>query len=390
MTDVSVRHSIHLKDLTISRIVSNILGRPLAIREEDVDATLPNLQVDYMFLSRISEPNYQDMLRHDRMPIFTHIVRYRLLCGQIMTTMHTKPNPDQNVTDIRTRRWSLSEDLAQWRQQSANLGLSTSTLGGSAPSSCFASAIWLDMIYHNAMLMLYRPSPTLDTSRDAAGVQTIFTSAKQSIAAYTSLHRARMLNHSWLTLQAIFMSGLSYVYAVTMHFQERRRLQGGIGGLLIRDPSTIEVVSDTRACSNVLVAVSERWKSLQHCFDVFNRLSDAVLLDVIKFESGSVPYTGPNLFDDGFDSGDANPTQLSQSQEADGSDLRWNAAQFAAQAHEQDQVQTTSFNPSPLAIENEFRDSFNDLQELYNQQHIDISVFQLSQAWFDTFGVPSG
>jgi hypothetical protein len=43
------------------------------------------------------------------------------------------------------------------------------------------------------------------------------------------------------------------------------------------------IVNDTRACSTVLVAVSERWTSARNCHVVSGRLSDAVLADVVDF-----------------------------------------------------------------------------------------------------------
>lgn len=372
-----------------NRIVSNILGRPLALRTEDIDTSLPASTNDEILLSGIPDPAVAESLRGSRTSIFAHITKYRLLCGKIMLAMHGKPLLDQTDADIRFQRQCLSTEVEEWWRGTEALGLDDESSRAEKTRSCFRSREWFEMIFHNAMLMIYRPSPRLDVARDTVALRHMFASAKQSIALYAQLHRARTLNHSWLTLQAVFMSGLSYIFAVSMHFRERRRRGGGgVHGLLDRDPSTIEVVNDTRACSNVLVAVSERWNSMRHCFEVFNRLSDAVLADVIKFESGPPPPS-QNAPPHGsvIDGSPSSPASLlpiaafipNQTQQE-----TWNAA-FPSPTN----AAGETFYSSPLAVDNEFRDSFDDLQQLYDQQQVDISVYQLSQAWFDSFGLIS-
>lgn len=49
----------------------------------------------------------------------------------------------------------------------------------------------------------------------------------------------------------------------------------------------MEIVNDSRACSNILVAVSERCNAPRNCHEVFDRLSDAVLADAVEL------YTRP-------------------------------------------------------------------------------------------------
>jgi hypothetical protein len=80
------------------------------------------------------------------------------------------------------------------------------------------------------------------------------------------------------------MAGLSYIYAVGRHFRAKCLSAGGDqpSTPLDEDPSIMGIVNDTRACSNVLVAVSERWSAPPRCHVVFDRLSDAVLADAIE------------------------------------------------------------------------------------------------------------
>ena len=337
--------------------------------------------------------NEQLVTKH-RISVFLHITNYRLLCGDIIQTLHNRGKATQTDEILRTERENFASDLEDWRRHAVETARSITTGDRIATSSCFTSPTWFEMVYHNAMLMLYRPSPTLEIARDSAAMQTVFTSAQASIAAYETLHRLGVLNHSWITLQALFMTGLSYVYAVTMHCQVRRRPINHMSrGLLHTDPTMMEVVNDTRACSNVLVAVSERWKSLQRCVDVFNRLSDAILIDVIKFSPGSGPGSGSGS---GSTTAQLNSDQSQQQSEPSETvsgplsagleqPLMWNGQSFHPALGHGDMPS----NPSPLAIENEFRDSVFDLQQMYNQQQVDMSVYQLSQVWSNSFGFPA-
>jgi hypothetical protein len=380
--------------LTRSRIVSNILGRPLAIRTQDVDTALPSETSQELLLSGLEPSTAEQLLTTNRVDVFLHVTRYRLLCGNIIQTLHNRGHRTQTDDEVREQRERFATDLEDWRREAVKTAQSITSGRQLETTSCFTTPTWYDMVYHNAMLMLYRPSPTLEISRDAVAVQTVFNSSQAAIAAYATLHRMGALNHSWLTLQALFMAGLSYVYAVTMHCQVRRRpLVQGRGGLLQTDPTMLEVVNDTRSCSNVLVAVSERWKSLQRCVDVFNRLSDAILVDVIKFSAGSGPGSGPGSGSaTALSSSDHSQHQPEHTEPVEGTlstginqPILWNNESFGQSLTHGD----LASNPSPLAIENEFRDSAFDLQQMYNQQQVDMSVYQLSQAWCDSFGFPS-
>lgn len=366
------------------RIVSNILGRPFSIQMSDVDAQLPTTENDEVMAMGLSETVTSHHSLSGSTDIFVHIVQYRLLCGKIVTTMHGQPGRSMQDENIISLRDGLAEDVVHWGRKTLHLILPPEA----ASSSCFRSKAWFEMLFHNAMLMLYRPSPKLDVSQDADGLQRIFSSAKESITLYSALHRSRRLNHSWLSLQAIFMSGLSYIFAASMHFRERQRINSlsnpplpSDNGPLGRDPTTLEVVNDTRACSNVLIAVSERWSALRHCSEVFNRLSDAVLTDVIKFECdprGASRRSGV-VTPRRQDAPPQAPLPTNVLLQDNTPSVPWN---YAGPAPVQEME--PSMSPlSQLAVDTEFRHTFDHLQLLYDREQIDYSASQLTQAWYD-------
>ncbi len=174
------------------------------------------------------------------------------------------------------------------------------------------------------------------------------------------------------------MAGLSYIYAVSRHMRDRRQQIRSGGCCLDQDPSTIEVVNTTRACSNVLVAVAERWSNLRHCHEVFDRLSDAVLADSIKLQTAQ--QSTPQRTAQPVMSVSQIVTAGAHQEEITGQNSRQYTQSSASTLHStglyQSQLQT-----SPLAVDNEFLHCFDDLQHLYDQQQLEEPVMHLSNDW---------
>ncbi|CAN9230527.1 unnamed protein product [Alternaria alternata] len=257
------------------------------------NTALPSDLCDKILLSGVETPMAEHLVACRRVSIFVQIIKYRLLCGDIIETLHNQGRKNLPDDELRHRRDQFAADLKTWR--------------------------------------------------------------------------------------------LNVERVVPPSSANRRQL----GGLLNKNPSTMEVISDTRTCSNILVAVSERWKSLQRCVDIFNRLSDAILIDVIKFST--TPINATHLPTN--DSGNRDEQYRDRSElaaETNSNDLvqhpQWNHASYL-QPMGTDRVVSSL---SPLAIENEFRGSAFDLQQMYDQQQVDMSVYRFSQAWFDSFDFYGG
>lgn len=335
--------------LCMDRITSLILGRPCAIRDDDFDHVCPE---DDTTISSTSDRNGQTMPF-----VFKHIVSYRLLCGQIVAALHRKKSSEVSEQQVSRVRQRLCADLDGWRQDVEQLQLEQTS---QTSSSCHLSMEWYNLLYSNAMLILWRPSPLLpEVSHDATSLQFIFESAKQSITIYASLHKSRKINYSWITLQSVFLAGLSYVYACGRHFRSRWRNPSQPS--LQKDPTTIEVVNDTRACSNVLVAVSERWNALRNCHEVFDRLADAVLSDAIKLQTSQAQQLAQSMM----------PQPVNVNNGTFGNALVTPRS-------------STTF--SPLAVDTEFLHCFDDLQQLYNTQQIEDPIMELSHDWLGYLG----
>ncbi|PVH85592.1 hypothetical protein DL98DRAFT_451788 [Cadophora sp. DSE1049] len=271
----------------MDRIVGITLGRPFAINLDDIDVELPSQEYDHVFHLPLNEGAGESSI--NRTAIFVHITQYRILCGRLIKSLHGLKQPEHDRRKILETRDKLLADLDIWREKTKDLRLLDMNLESpiSQDRSSFQSNEWYEVLYANAVLFLYRPSPMLaDSSRDATSLQKIYSSSQKAITLYAYLHRSRKINYSWITLHAVFMAGLSYVYAISRHLKGRRSTQAG--SQLDSDPSITEFINDTRACSQVLVAISERWNAIRQCHEVFDRLSDAVLGEAIKLQ-----YTPP-------------------------------------------------------------------------------------------------
>ncbi|KAJ5589832.1 hypothetical protein N7450_003804 [Penicillium hetheringtonii] len=339
--------------LDMDRVVSITLGRPLAIHLEDVDTALPDPDLD--------ESNELDGDKPHGVPspiaIFNHITRYRILSGKVMVSLHGNRGQSHDEISIGDRRSTLFRELENWRSETKDLRLIADTQ--KTRQSSFLSPEWYELLYYNTLLMLYRPSPALSNVqiRTPLALQPIFDASKEAISRYAMLHTSQRINYTWITLHAVFMAGLSYIYAVSGHFRARRVNNSSSYSTttLTADPSILEVVNTCRSCSIVLVAVSERWATPRHCHKVFDRLGDAVLADVISF------FTKPQQTDS-----------------------------LALSGQQQKTLHDTTRRNALLhlvsGVDLALRDCFDDLQHFHDAHGGDGPIQQLSQDWLDEIG----
>ncbi|KIW28917.1 uncharacterized protein PV07_04770 [Cladophialophora immunda] len=369
--DSEVRRRCFWCVLAMDRITSITLGRPLAIHLDDFDTELPRAEANIVVSpdNNLSPSEPVGSAPYQlRTAIFVLIVRYRLICGKVLTSLHNviRSKADSSF-DFESRRRHIIEELESWRADSFTL-----PIGGSlsdSDRSSFRSREWYDLLYQNAILMLYRPSPSFhDVLSSIDTLQRIYDASQKSIAIYAYLHKSRRINYTSMTLHGVFIAGLSYIYAIRSHLQIRRRelltgISGPSPGGLSADPTINQMVNTTRDCSNVLVAVSERWSTARNAHQVFGRLSDALLSELIEFQSQARNGLGNG------------------------------GSQYPVAGQEQDQnMSTMSITPAarqqffsstaPNGMDFSYQDCFQDLQNLYTTYDFaNVSMMQASQDW---------
>lgn len=359
--------------VAMDRVASLTLGRPLAVQLEDIEVDLPRIEIpsEPRPLGRSLAPGpYGTVEWHLRTSIFVHIVRYRIICGKILNSLHrdTKKSRDGSPYYAEVRD-SLVQELQDWRLGIAQLPLfATDNTQPASPASgsSFRCEEWYQLLYHNGILMLFRPSPCLfDAPRNSIALQHMFDSSQAAMNSYCNLHRGRRMNYSWVTLHSIFIAGLSYIYALRIHFRHLRDSEGN-GARLQSTPAIGQVVNDTRACSKVLVAVSERWVMARNCSEVFDKLSDAVVADVVEAQINPVLAAGSQLI----------PPVAEQNADMGAvPNLGLAEAPYPS-------VANSSFS---MTVDDTLRDCYGDLQNLCCDQYHSDAISQLSQEWL--FGI---
>ncbi|CAG8372351.1 unnamed protein product [Penicillium salamii] len=350
--------------LAMDRVVSITLGRPFAIQLDDVSLKFP---------TDVLENGGSLHTEQHRDAVFAHITQYRILCGKIMSSLH-RGRHTNNETSALAAQATLANDLKDWRSRTKTI-FPIESPSSAAKLSSFLTVEWYEMIYHNALLMLYRPSPALplSSSRATVAVPIIYNSAKQAIGYYAHLHELQRINYTWITLRSVFMAGLSFVYAAGQHFRTKKSPFTQPSPILDSDPSIMEIVNICRSCSNVLVAVSERGNIPRHCHRVFDRLSDAVLKDAVDYHTSPVMSQPP---------GPSAPVPLFNNNPSHGP-----ATEYAMEILPSEGWNFNDAVPSSiLAVDDVFRDCFDDLQHFHESAFGEDPIGQLSQDWLGQIG----
>ncbi|KAI9745062.1 MAG: hypothetical protein M1818_001340 [Claussenomyces sp. TS43310] len=268
----------------VVKVVSFTLGRPAALRDSDIDVSLPSHLDDESFgpdRPILQEPHCEGNPGPNISP-FLHLIRIRRLSGEILSTFYSAKQGANIFQEEKERvRRTFYEELISWRNDTQLLNLAERCSDKGVYVSSFLTPEWYTAVFNNAMLLLYRPSPFLPhpTAMTGMGTEerdhvTLFSAAKDTITAYSELHRKRRLNYSWITLHGVFIAGLAYVYGVGRALKDSRQT--------MPIPDYLNIINDTRACSNVLVAICERWNVARRSCELFNKLSNAVIRDAIN------------------------------------------------------------------------------------------------------------
>ena len=153
-------------------------------------------------------------------------------------------------TDLEDFRRRTLAKLNAWRP----LALS-STLRSSIRAT-------LEMRYHQAVLLLYRPSPAFPIC-SSEPLKHCAAAARDSIRLFDSQQRAGRLPRTFLHLHETLLAGLTLLFCVLR----------GEADTIPRNRFAPEL----RAASSILAAMSETWMEARQARNVLDRLSDVVL-----------------------------------------------------------------------------------------------------------------
>lgn len=274
-------------------------------------------------------------------------------------------------------RHRLRRDLEDWRDQVSRLSLPTrkANPGVRQYPSSFVSPEWYHAVFHNSILLLYRPSPcfphhtsyTEDTNMDES-LWYLATSAKAVLNIYSGIHRERKLNYSWITLHAVFMAGLSYIYSIGQALA-RCQVRGTPNANL---PDYIEILEVTRSCSTILVAITEHCNIAQGSWSIFDKLSTALINEAVNVQF-SVNSRQSNLMTpDG-----SGVREQPQSDSSTLSSIQQNRTQQLFN------TSTLTGLPSSVMEEDELQCGIESFQDVFNDNIFSEFSANLEQPWFE-------
>ncbi|GAB7349354.1 hypothetical protein MBLNU459_g8484t3 [Dothideomycetes sp. NU459] len=295
---------------SFDRLVSTCVGRPFGITDQVITTEFPTLLDDkyittngfiappaseygsipsskhvsyHYFRLRLLQSEILQVLQHRQ----TQQVRERGTLNQANQFMHTGlPSPFlHNYSSFREWRNDIDRRLYEWIESSP-----TQTMTGVAFSPLF-----LELNYWQTVIMLYRQSlsvpPSLAGELDAStgddvtspghvdyedegDEEMVFLKVAEAgqkvLKIYRQLHRVRLVNYTFLATHHLFMSGISFLYAIWHSTVVRSRL-------------TLDDVDFTvLAATSVLGDLMEKCPPAEACRDAFDRMSKATISMCMK------------------------------------------------------------------------------------------------------------
>jgi hypothetical protein len=289
---------------SFDRLVSTCVGRPFGITDQVITTEFPTLLDDkYITPSGFLTPPQNE---YGSIPSYKHVsyhyFRLRLLQSEVLQVlqhrqtqqfrergtvnvanrwMHTDlPSPFlSRYSSFREWRGDIDRRLYEWIESSP-----TQTMTGVAFSPLF-----LELNYWLTVTMLYRQSlsvpPSLAGELDASTGDDVTSpghvdyeeedeemvflkvaeAGQKTLKIYRQLHRVRLVNHTFLATHHLFMSGISFLYAI-WH------------STVVRSKLTLDDVDFTiLAATSVLGDMIEKCPPAEACRDAFDRMSKATI-----------------------------------------------------------------------------------------------------------------
>ncbi|CAM1503321.1 Fc.00g080970.m01.CDS01 [Cosmosporella sp. VM-42] len=254
----------------IDRVASFILGRPVGIADDSIDAELP-LDIDDENITPgglLKEPrsSYDDPPTN--MTGAIHVIKLRRLWSKISDNIYppiTKSGENQGLA-----KKPLIDGLAQELEEWHNSIPYPPDHSGSDPLSVFASHEWFRLAYDHSVLILYRhwithvPPPGEEQCVDEA-FETCSARAREMCLLYRRLYQSQTIQFTWGSLHILFLGGLTYLYCLWRSAKVREKAR------------RMDVINTCMACNTVLVIIAERWSQATTYRDIFELLSEKTI-----------------------------------------------------------------------------------------------------------------
>ncbi|PSN74071.1 hypothetical protein BS50DRAFT_566967 [Corynespora cassiicola Philippines] len=258
LMSVEMRSRVFWSAYALDRNISITLGRPCAIREEDIDLALPQNLRDKDLVGVYSQVEVctRSMFVPLDMSTFIHIIKLRQLQSRIQGLFYAADTTQVRTEGVQLHRMMLRAQLDEWISQSPRYANPTKTT--------FQSTDWFQIAYSHALLLLFRPSPASPIV-DSEALQLCADSAISLISSYSSLYAKNKITYTWIALHSLFMASITMLY--TLH-----------ASLEIRASTTKAVVkSNVASCLALFEVMTEYWPLAAHCHEIIEHLGSITI-----------------------------------------------------------------------------------------------------------------
>lgn len=237
----------------LDRLLCVTLGRPLGIVDESMRVPLPSPWVRNRSTREATEYDTHHHRAHN------HLFGMSILESEIKQVQQNQsciPKLSNPKTNYKAWFADILPRLNEWND-------TVPRPDKAHPSSVFAIQAFWDSIYHNAILLLYRPSAT--TTQTVESMSVTFDSSCKLIDSIRILQREGRCESLWKTVHQLFLAGLGVVYGL-WQFKE------------IRDRNPIKnSIATLQSCASTLAAMSETFPGASDCRNAFETLSSATI-----------------------------------------------------------------------------------------------------------------
>ncbi|KAF5963250.1 transcription activator protein acu-15 [Fusarium bulbicola] len=254
----------------IDRVASSILGRPVGIPDDCIDAELP-LDIDDDKINALGlsqNPRVSPDEPPTNMTGAIHVIKLRRLWSKIGNTIYpamTQSPVNQEVTK-KPLMDQLRAELEAWHSEIPYAPDTT----GLDPLSVFASREWFRLAYDHSILILYRywiTHKALPGEEDSVeeALECCMQKAKELCLLYRRLFQYQSLQFTWGSLHILFLGGLTYLYCIWKSAKVRQATK------------RMDIINTCMACNTALVIIAERWSKAVPYRDIFEVLSERTI-----------------------------------------------------------------------------------------------------------------
>ncbi|KAF5619623.1 acu-15-like transcription activator [Fusarium sp. NRRL 25303] len=232
----------------IDRVASFILGRPVGIPDDCIDAELP-LDIDddkINALGLLQSPR----VSHDEPPTnmtgAIHVIKLRRLWSKIGTTIY--PAVTQSPVSQEVAKKPLMDQLrAELEAWHSEIPYAPDTTG-------------MDPLYS----ITHKALPGEEDSVEEV-LECCMQKAKELCLLYRRLFQYQSLQFTWGSLHILFLGGLTYLYCIWKSTRVRQATK------------RMDIINTCMACNTALVIIAERWSKAVPYRDIFEVLSERTI-----------------------------------------------------------------------------------------------------------------